>query len=732
MENKTLDLSARLLATENLTVVRAAESTASFDIKSRILTLPLWKDMTPEIETMLVGHEVGHALYTGLAYIEPIKENPKMASYMNVLEDVRIEKLIKRKYPGLRKHMTEGYRQLNDRDFFGVKKLQSLDNINLIDKINLYFKAGFSCGVKFNAVESEFVKRAELTETVADVVALAKEIYEYSKEQAEAQQQIQQTMQASAGDDEGDADQDSFDYEQADSDSDIEGDVGEDGDDEEQPQQPKRQKSAAKAGGDEASKGSETESQIDTSLESKTDKEFHSKLSDLADTSTRYTYWKFSNVYSKDQVIGYKRILAETRSPEEWTMDDLGLRGMPDNYCTALIEKSNKEFQEFKTESTRIVNYLVKEFEMKKSASMFKRAQVSKLGSLDMRKIYSYKLKDDLFKRATVVSQGKNHGMVMLLDWSGSMDRVINDTIKQVVNLAMFCRRVQIPFRVYAFTDGYHDKDYTSVQSTRIANDSAARKEAYIDALDNMTLLELFSDKMSTTDFNSMMKRVTDVRFLYNKNYSLGGTPLNEALVWIYNNIGEFIKDHNLEKATFITLTDGEGSRLYPANTSFGSLSSTGRDYNTYENYKKKHFIRDDVTKKTYSFTEDANEQTATILSMIKDRYAMSMVGFYICENSSYHLNSFVRSNLPNYPGDRQSLVYGWRENLRKDGFVSVKNTGRDELFIINKTSTKIKDEELELDGSDRASTIARNFGKYLNTKRTSRVLLTRFIDLIA
>jgi len=185
MEMKASDLSARLLATENLSVIRARARTASFDIKSRVLTLPMWKEMTPEVEDMLIGHEVGHALYTSDDYIEPIRENPKLMGYMNIVEDVRIEKLIKRKYPGLRKRMNEGYKQLNDRDFFGIKSVQNFDDILLIDKINLYFKVGFQCGVKFTPEEKEFVNRTERTETVEEVIALAKDIYQFSKEQAE-------------------------------------------------------------------------------------------------------------------------------------------------------------------------------------------------------------------------------------------------------------------------------------------------------------------------------------------------------------------------------------------------------------------------------------------------------------------------------------------------------------------------------------------------------------------
>ena len=179
------EIYAKLLATENISVIRARVSTASFDIKNRVLTLPQWKDMSPIVEGMLIGHEVGHALYTTDEYIDPIKDDPKLRQYLNILEDVRIEKLMKRKYPGIRKTMNLGYQELNDKDFFGVKKIQNLSTLSLIDRINLYFKAGYQCGVTFNQDEKNFVTRAERTETIEEVIELAKEIYAYAKEQAE-------------------------------------------------------------------------------------------------------------------------------------------------------------------------------------------------------------------------------------------------------------------------------------------------------------------------------------------------------------------------------------------------------------------------------------------------------------------------------------------------------------------------------------------------------------------
>ena len=100
--------------------------------------------------------------------------------YLNIIEDVRIEKFMKNKYPGLRKSFIQGYKQLNDRDFFEIKD-RDLSTMLLIDRINIYFKCGINSGVKFTAEEMEFVRRVDRCDTIADVQALAAEVYEYTK-----------------------------------------------------------------------------------------------------------------------------------------------------------------------------------------------------------------------------------------------------------------------------------------------------------------------------------------------------------------------------------------------------------------------------------------------------------------------------------------------------------------------------------------------------------------------
>jgi len=724
MEQQAADLSAKLLATENLSVIRARTGTASFDIETRVLTIPMWKNMTPQIEEMLVGHEVGHALYTGEQYFKPIEANPKIKSYLNVLEDVRIEKLIKRKYPGMRKRMSEGYRQLNDRDFFGTKQIQDFDQLLLIDKINLYYKAGFQCGVKFTPEEKIFVNRAERCETVDEVIKLAEDVWEYSKQKAEEEKEQKKNRAKSKPPED---DEDEEDHEQQPSDS-------EDSDEsEETPDESEEETNTDPT--PETNGNSSQDEEID--LESKTERAFKQNLDGSSDNGTEFVYWKFDKKYFNDPLIPFTTILNETKTPEEWAkvppsnnIYQNSYRNITPEQLAQIEQDQLRDYEKFKIESARTVNYLVKEFEMKKSAQLHKRAQISKSGSLDMKKIYAYKLQDDLFKRVQSLPEGKNHGMLMLLDWSGSMSSVLIDTIKQVINLAMFCRRIQIPFRVLAFTSDYHNKHVDGLAHNAYIK-SMMETPGMLNSNSNFHLLELFSDKMSNSEFNSMCRRSLHYKFTWNKGYSISGTPLNEALVWVYHNIGDYIKQCNIEKMTMITLTDGDGSALNGWKRGIADQRSEVVN-NAYRTIRQRHFVKDEVTQKTYEINKYGGVQTTAILQMIKDRYNCAVVGFYICDTGRRSLRSALASNLPSFKGSVEETIDSWKDKFRDDGFVSLSNTGRDELFLIAQTSTKITEGELEVTSDMRANTVAKNFTKYMNVKRTSRVLLNRFVALIA
>jgi hypothetical protein len=77
-------------------------------------------------------------------------------------------------------------------------------------------------------------------------------------------------------------------------------------------------------------------------------------------------------------------------------------------------------------------------------------------------------------------------------------------------------------------------------------------------------------------------------------------------------------------------------------------------------------------------------------------------------------------------------MIDSWRKDFRDNGFTSVKGTGRDDLFLIPQTSTKIVEGELDVKADAKAASIAKNFSKFLNVKQTSRVLLNRFVGYVA
>lgn len=698
------DLVAKLLATENLTVIRTNSKTAYFDTKSRVLNIPLWKDMTPDIEGMLIGHEVGHALYTdGDKWTASIADNRLLRGYVNVVEDARIEKLMKRRYPGIRKTFNAGYKELNERDFFKLKG-RDLNTLLPIDKINMYFKAGYAAGLRFTLEEKRFVDQIERSETFEEVFEIAKAILEYSKT-------LKRDLEAEAEEDFGfeESDDGEYEYEFDDTEYDEDGnpipqssDPSEEDDDEDN---------------EESNKSSNGEgSEEDADLESSTDRALNQSLEELADENTEYRYYDLLEVQLRDTLVDYKTVLDETAS-----MDMMFNENAPTH---------RQDFEKFMIESQRMVSYLVKEFEMRKSAQAFKRAKTAKSGSLNLNKLHAYKINDDIFKRITMIPNGKNHGMIFLLDWSGSMGEVIIPTVKQVINLAMFCRRIQIPFEVYAFSGSYFNRRVSREDIDMIRTKSKllqqTRDRNVIWSECDHAMLNLFSSKMTNAEFKTSALRFTSGLFQYVPGYGLGDTPLNEALIDMLRFVPAFKKANNIEKLTFITLTDGQGGNLMTNKyiNSIGSNSFNGKIV------KIKNFIQDKVTGKQYAVTGESYTTTETILRMIKDRYDVTTLGFYIVPNRRGYLNNVFVDHFGNHADHYQ--IEAMRKGFKEDGFYSLTGTGRDDLFVIPDTSTKIVDTELEIDSSASAAAIARKFSKMFNTKKHSRVLLDRFISYVA
>jgi hypothetical protein len=749
MTEITNDISTRLLAQENLLINRAPVQTASFDVKSRILTLPMWKNMTPVIEEMLKAHEVGHALYTNEnLFTEFQSNNPKNVpfGYLNVLEDVRIEKLMKRKYPGLRKTFTAGYSELNERNFFAIKN-RNISDLLLIDRINLWYKVGFKSGVKFTVSEKYLVDKIDKLESVNDVIALATSIYDFVKREndrkrAERENDVEykklkvEQEQDDLEDLESELlhDSEMFDDDDWASDADFSDPEKNESDDEED-----KDKLTVKGNGG-ISEANETPEEFED-LESQTANAFARALAESADTSTEYVYVNLPSFKNCSTIkIDYKTVLRETTEILEH------IRTEPNSYGERdpNIDKVYDRYESFKNDTSRIVNYLIKEFEMKKAASDYKRQSVAKTGVLDTRKLASYKIREDLFKQITVTKDGFKHGMVFTIDWSGSMSDYLEETVKQLISLVTFCYRAKIPFEVYAFSDNCNSNDIVMLQKER-EEDALLRQANTVYLGNHFKMIELFNSKATLSEFQRMCRNLyvmscgyrSDRRpDRYGEKYQLNGTPLNEAIAWLYDYLGEFKTRHQIEKLTMIKLTDGDGGGVHRYIKEDGTLQYvSGTEYRVingkHVRIKQVGFILDKYTKKTYAF--EGYQFTNSVCKMIQDRHDAAVVGYHVIGRGRRELMYTVdRYGVARNNIEQQDLAIKIRKGFNDEMFFPVNLDGHDELFLLPNT-IKVDNTELEEDMSKLTSNqIARKFGKYLGAKKTSRVLLNRFVAAVA
>ena len=421
---------AKLLATEDLVVEHKNVATAQFNIENRVLTLPMWKRASNSVYDLLVGHEVGHALFTPNDWSF---EGKVPQQFVNVTEDARIEKLMKRKYAGIKKSFYSGYEELAEQDFFCIDG-EDVDNMNLADRANLHFKIGQFIDVSFhNFEESRIIKLIGDAETFEDAVEAAKQLYAYCKKPKTESQPIV-TPPSQDGQPGGEIMTHEEMLEEAE----------------------KRETENEESDNidEQSSNDSETvenTKQGDKEPKVETDSAFEEGIEDLngnmSDDGTGY--YEIPEIDINKIVVPFDEI----QKKFEWSEDVYASV----ERCTGerSFEYVDSEYNKFRKSTSREINYLVKEFECKKSADAYARSATSRTGVLDCSKLHTYKYNEDLFKKVTTLADGKNHGLIFVLDWSGSMANSIIDTIKQLYNLIWFCNKCNIPFDVYAFTNSY-------------------------------------------------------------------------------------------------------------------------------------------------------------------------------------------------------------------------------------------------------------------------------------
>ena len=716
---------ARLLATENLIVENRAVETASFNVETRTLVLPLWEKAEDIVYDLLVSHEVGHALYT------PQEEwkvtYPHLPqSYVNITEDARVEKLMKRRYAGLTKTFFNGYKSLHTQDFFELKE-DDLSTYSFIDRINLYFKVGNFVTLPFSKEEKPFVEKVGDAETFDEALKIADEIFKYVKEENERKEQMLKDLptpdrseEFEGGSTPTESSDDESTDEQPNSNVEVEAKNEDHNNNDEQ-----KESEVTKS---ERTGGSHGDQQV------RTDEIFNKNVSELNNEHSTGSpiYMELPKINIDNLVISNSEVY-ETIT-DYWTEEQRRIAESNPKYdSTRLFATVDESFAKFKKSAQKEVNYLVKEFECKKSADAYARATTSRTGILDTTLLHTYRYNEDVFKKVTVVPDGKNHGLIFVLDWSGSMQHQLLETLKQMYNLLWFCKKCQIPFEVYAFTNEYKMRT-RSMEEVKNMSPVDELKANQFNIPEEFSMLNLFTSKVRTAELNEQMKLIFriahgfshsfyDVQYSYPYALGLSGTPLNEALTSLDAIIPQFKQQNKLQKVHCIVLTDGEAQC-----SKMNSVVQRPWDDDTHMGTRgigKRVILRNRKNGHSYTFNDWWGNHTKSFNRYIKDQFPeVNLIGIRVCPTRDF--SSFLRDGLEDN-NQYERILNEWR----KSRAVSFDGYGYNRQFAIASSALN-NDTEFEVKEDATKAQIKRAFGKSLKTKKMNKKILSEFISMVA
>ncbi len=765
------DIFAKVLSAENLLIQRQNCDTASFNTETRELVLPVFPKEVPDtIEEMFISHEVGHALWTDARRdseynkaVRSVNNRAVMRAYLNILEDVRIEKLMKQKYPGLRKTFINGYKDIKENSLFEITQ-KDPSGFVFIDRINIFFKFGHCIDVPFNDAEREFLPRIYGMNTITDVINMAKELLQFEAQNSQTDQHQDRSEEENADEGEGeeptsgsgeseqkeengDSESSSSGNSQEDENTGEEQTEGSDSSDNDEGEGESENAAGAgsgdngpetdgdgKAGGEEADETETPDGQDnrnpaghadeagqgpgvtlgDNARMPETDQSFNKEFERLAqENGSSVDNYYVNEITPGNTIIGYKE------------------------FYKKLPTESMKEVSSADSDTKKLVDMLSQEFNMKKAAEQLSRAKQSKTGRLDVKKLYAYKTKKELFKEVTVVPDGKNHGMIMVLDWSGSMEYELSEAVRQVLALVEFCRRVGIPYRVYA-----------AVQAFTHGRDREASKD--YNSL-HCSIWELFSNEMSFTEHKVAMKVFNRKNLSRVTNYyRLSSTPIGAAVLKISSFVmRDFLNRYNIQKPCFVVLTDGQDNRGFYKSDYTGKEVNSGvgsrHDYN-YAMTKHTCVITDKETKVQYNLNEIYGSPCVRghmtldfSLQILKDRFDNIPVAVFIIRRTSVRFSARqfnVRSGSFNYEKWYENTARMIKElrTMNSSAVLGSANCFDGLYFVKLRRGDKPVQEELELNTNKKVTpkALSKALTKDVNSNKENRFLLSRFVEIFA
>ena len=690
---------AKLLARENITVRHENVSTAMFDIGNRVLVLPKFENITVDQYDLLIGHEVGHAKYSSgpesIPILEKCSKFDGLHTYLNVLEDTRIERMMKSEYPGLRRSFRRGYADFATHGpLFQETAGEDLASYSFIDRINVQYKVGAHRNVPFTDAERKLFPRIDALDSMTAVYELAKELWdadveaqkEMPKEQGNVQDDDgQETQKSQDSDCNG---QDSCDSDNQNGDTCDGDDSGEDseqdGDGEQDGQKGDAQDGDAKDGpadGDakddakdgEGSKDGEAAPVEGASDQrgpvAKTDVANKEALEGLADTADEH----FTAPKSVDLRPLTAKQAASFEVPFHADVEEyFGVYPEAKVAAQAYLDK-------FTEKHGATVKFMAREFDLKKAAKLAQRAKTSRTGRLDVTKLYAYKFREDLFKSTTILPNGKSHGIVVVIDGSGSMHDVMSDTLDQALLFGTFAKAVGIPFKAVVFSTERYGGSNLASKTADLSDDSGSQTlvPAVGADLQLATVLDTTAPKWKDqlvacagfaakydTNLSQYAPGQYELRSM--PHTDLGATPLYSTLLVAEQFIASMKTDHRLDKTTLLIVTDGDDSS--GLDIQFGSDKDNKPARKT-----SALIIRDTVTRKVYAefskpdslgyYRAKTNSMLNALVDSIQERHGTRVVTIKVLSGRRSRYSRQGRAIL----GNAKQFASNWEEDYSID-----------------------------------------------------------------
>jgi hypothetical protein len=731
---------AKLLAKENITVQYGNYKTAWFDIKNRVLGIPLWKDMGKDVADLFIGHEVGHALFTPYEgwHDSPEKLEGCPRTYINVIEDARIERHIKDAYVGLVAPMARGYKKLFDDNFFGVDEDLDWDQVKLIDKINLKAKVGAHLEVPMNDEEMVYYNRSMKTETFDEVLDLVRDILAYTKENQEELmtpppmgsqdktegQEENDDMSPTGHDDmesqdeqtkdTGNEQQDPIDETDEEGKDSAKGDTSESNDD----------------GNDQGNVEEQSQPDEDVSI---TDESFRRKEHTLLDINENGSQTLIGNEFSKPVRDAIITPYADLKKARQIKLDQYNEAvGTYDNMLS--IDEHRAEFKQYLKTVKQNVNFAVKEFEMRKAAFRYTRAQTAKTGSIDVNRLWSYKTNDDIFARVTKLADAKNHGMMMLIDYSGSMSECMTNVMDQLLHLVVFCKAVNIPFDVYGFTNSNPRLSQWKYDEDReeSIDHSISQIESEIHH-GGLSLPQVIASTLKKSDYEEALFHIYLRKILAKKEWGFyeryvlaqqeeyGSTPLNQSLIAAHRMVDKFKRNNNIDNMNFVVISDGDTNGI-------SIVKNSKRDYTLTETYKGALV---NIMGEHVKLEDTRKRGTQSLLESLQKKFGCTTIGFFLADSAHNFKYKIEDCDEETYYDSSNMRKYQKEYNKKK--CVTFTDTlGYNEFYVLKSKRLETDAEEFVTAEDASKGQLTTAFKKFSKSKKLNKTLLTNFGKAVA